>query len=237
MVSCFVRLTRPLPTLLLAILASGLLLLGSVPSHAANDPLGDIKPDPTLTPQAERILTRLIQANNIPASKVKGIQVIESSTWNAATDGERIVFTTSLWNALQSDDQRAFVIGHELGHIQLGHVTKSGLRRAALGALDRFILDRIARNKSAQIQQAEQLALGLIDMKFSRRMEFGADEVGVQIMERARYNPQAALEAFEILKQQNTGGGPEFLRSHPMSESRIRALSQRKIPQASPGRI
>ena len=51
--------------------------------------------------------------------------LVRSPDINAATDGNALAITTALHGMLKSDDELAVILGHELGHILLGH-TKPG---------------------------------------------------------------------------------------------------------------
>jgi hypothetical protein len=71
-----------------------------------------------------RILKKIIRENNlaIPDSVVTNSYIDrKSKVVNAYTDGKKVVITQPLWRQLKTEDQRAFVIGHELGfgYIQL----------------------------------------------------------------------------------------------------------------------
>lgn len=195
------------------------------PPASTQNPVNKDKPlvfDTALSEQAKQMVATLMQKNNIPANAVKETRVIDEEVWNAYTDGQNIFFTKPLWLALKTQDQRAFVLSHEISHILLGHIPKSMARRLALG-----LLGRILTSKNTNIQRLEGLTLNSIDMKFSRNMELGADERGVQLMSNAGFNTKGAIEAFEILEKQSQGGPPEFFRSHPLSKSRIEALSKK----------
>jgi predicted Zn-dependent protease len=50
-------------------------------------------------------------------------------------------------------------------------------------------------------------------------------------MARAGYNPEAAVELWKRMAAQGNGGNPEFLSTHPVSATRIKAL-QNFLPQA-----
>ena len=220
---------KPIPLLLtLCLLASSLL----VPVLAADPPLeGSATQTVTVAPaNAQQILARLEQANNIPQkNRVEAIELLESEDLNAATDGQKIYFTTALWNLLKTDDQRAFVIAHEQAHVELNHVTKSGLRRLGLGWLNKIVVQKYGE-KSTWVALASQSSLGLLDRKFSRKQEYGADDLGLQLMDKAGYNTGAAMQVFRIFEQSKAGSGsdtPEFLRSHPLDKSRIERLSKK----------
>ncbi len=81
---------------------------------------------------------------------------------------------------------------------------------------------------------AEQMQLN-----FTRAHELEADRVGLQILAAAGYDPRSMPAFFEQLQMANRfyeGGVPEFLRTHPMTTSRIADTRARaeQYPSASP---
>ncbi|MBY0404207.1 MAG: M48 family metallopeptidase [Cyanobacteria bacterium] len=202
--------------------------LANVPNYAQGvSDAAKLPVDPALSVKAKELLAQIEAGNSIPSNRVQQIEVVNSKEWNAATDGKTIFFTDSLWNALQTNDQRAFVISHELSHILLGHVKKTQYRRIALSAFEQLLLSKVGGGKNPNIQKLEDLSLNLIDLKFSRGQEFQADDLGFQIMTKGNFNAKGAIEAFEILQKGSSSHTPEFLQSHPVSASRIRVLSQK----------
>src|SRR5262249_17238410 len=146
---------------------------------------------------------------------------------NAATDGQNLVITSALLERLTTDDERAFVISHELSHILLQHIGKTELRRVGLTLLDTYLVRRYTTQGSLA-QLASELGIGLVDKRSSRGYEYQADDLGVKLMAQAGYNPQAAIRVFDILKAATPGNQtPEFLQDHPITDSRIRALVQK----------
>ncbi|MBX2860608.1 MAG: M48 family metallopeptidase [Vampirovibrio sp.] len=176
---------------------------------------------------AQAILNRLLQRNGLPQNLVQRIAVVQSNTLNAATNGESITFTSALWNKLKTDDQKAFVISHEMAHIDLNHVQKTQVRRIGIigaGYLLNRLMGSDGSQKSKLLTTTTQAGLALTDLKFSRNAEYQADERGMQLLARAGYAPQAAIETLEILGANNSANTPQFLSSHPKSRSRIEAL-------------
>lgn len=175
----------------------------------------------------EFILEKLKTANSVPAEIAPSIKVQTSDTLNAATDGQNMIITSALLERLTTDDQRAFVISHELSHILLQHIGKTQVRRVGLTLLDTFLVRRYTA-KGSMAQLASQLGIGLVDKRSSRGYEYQADDLGVKLMSQAGYNPQAAIKVFDILKAATPGSQtPEFLQDHPITDSRIRALVQK----------
>ena len=171
---------------------------------------------------AQQIVDKLLRDNNIPAEQVRSVKLDNQNVFNAYTDGQNIVMTQKLWNALKTNDERAFVLSHELGHIMANHVTKSVFRSAGFSIFTRIVASATG---NPLIANGTSLGLQLANMKFSRLQETQADERGIIEMKTAGYNPNAALVVFKVLKEgAGKGRGVEFLQTHPLPESRIREL-------------
>lgn len=173
------------------------------------------------TESATSILSRLLQANEINPELVDGIGIVNEASLNAYTDGQAIYIHKPLWDLLPNNDERAFVIGHELAHVSLRHIEKTAVRRTGFSLLDN-VLGRAINNPL--VDTVASLGLVLIDKKFSRNVEYQADELGLELMTRAGYRPQAAVTTLQRMQAHGGGAGVEFLQDHPLSESRVRAL-------------
>ena len=67
----------------------------------------------------------------------------------------------------------------------------------------------------------------------SRTMESEADIIGLELMARAGYNPNASVTLWQKMMQNGAGTGPSFLSTHPSGPARIEEL-QRQIPRVLP---
>lgn len=176
------------------------------------------------SPQA--ILDKLESANKVPENISPDLQIERSDVLNASTNGQNLLITDSLLNKLTTDDERAFVISHELSHILLSHIGKTQIRRTGLSLLDHFLGNKFGENSLLTL--ASELGINLIDLKSSRGYEYQADDLGIKLMVNAGYDPQAALRVFDVLEAASAGNNtPGFLRSHPLTKDRIRALVQK----------
>jgi predicted Zn-dependent protease len=90
-----------------------------------------------------------------------------------------------------------------------------------------------------QPEQAQALAMAAYSgistvgaiLPFSRLHESEADELGLTFMALAGYNPDEAPEFWKRMKAKSAGAPPEFLSTHPSSETRIKDLNK-LIPEA-----
>lgn len=180
---------------------------------------------PLQSPQA--ILDDIKARNQVPANVAPKITVEKSNVLNSYTDGQNIVVTSNLLDKLNTSDQRAFVISHELSHVLLSHVPKTELRRMGLSLLDTFVVRRYV-SQGSPLDLATQLGLSLFDKRSSRGFEYQADDLGVQLMAKAGYDPEAAIQVFDILKANTPSNQvPGFLMDHPITDDRIHALVQK----------
>lgn len=181
----------------------------------------------TLTPQEDmhRLLHRLIDENNlnIPDSVVEDSDIKETSVINAYTDGSKIIITSALWNKLKNDDARAFVLGHELGHITNHHLAKGLAKRVGLNVVG-AVLSAVIQNPLGNY--GAQLGTQLLSLKFDRKQEYQADDSGIQFLINAKYNKNAAIEVFKVLRASGSGQEVEFLVTHPLPNSRIKKLTE-----------
>jgi Zn-dependent protease with chaperone function len=149
-----------LPSFFFMLLISGFLAFGlpTVLANSATEPLPELQ-----TPQ--QIVDKLLRDNHIPAEKVSSVKLDKQNVLNAYTDGRNIVMTQKLWSALKTNDERAFVLSHELGHIMANHVTKAVLRNTGFSILTRVIAEATG---NPWLTVGTDLGLKLTNMTFSR---------------------------------------------------------------------
>lgn len=147
----------------------------------------------------------------------------DPNTVNAfALPGGPVFITEALLSQLQTQDQLAGVLSHEITHVLARHsaqqIAKSDLTNGLVGAVG------VAAG-TADAQQTAAMIGQLITMKYGRDDETQSDIFGVCLMRAAGYDPQGMVEVMQILQSAGGGGGqPEFMSTHPNPENRIRNI-------------
>lgn len=144
----------------------------------------------------------------------------DDKTLNAfATPGGYIYVYTGLIKYLDSEDQLAGVMGHEIAHADRRHSTKQMTQ--LLGV--QILLAAALGDQEA----VQQVATGIIGLKFSRNHESDADEYSVRYLCPTNYNAAGAAGFFR--KIGSSGGGvPEFLSTHPDPGNRVEDIESHK---------
>lgn len=153
-------------------------------------------------------------------------RVINIDAYNAAAFPGGFIYATKGLMQGMTDEELAFVIGHEIGHVEGRHSIKQlesaqmrrlGLIAIALGAGGGNINDSTAA--------LVQLTDAVIGSQYSKNDESESDRYGMQTMAKVNYDPTFALSAFQKLASQAGGGTPDFLNtllgSHPLPKDRI----------------
>jgi predicted Zn-dependent protease len=159
--------------------------------------------------------------------------VINSDVVNAfAVPGCYIYVTRGLLTIMNSEDELAAVLGHEIGHIQGKHAYRRQ-RAATLSTLGALALGVATRSQDI-MQQAGQLAQ-MYTLSYSRDQENQSDDYGVQHLRTNGYNLYAASDIMTALGAQealdarvNNREGrqiPNWARSHPVSSERAARTS------------
>jgi beta-barrel assembly-enhancing protease len=153
--------------------------------------------------------------------------ILNDSQVNAlAAPGGFIFVTSGLLRFVKSDDELAFVLGHETTHVAHRHAVDLAQKdmELQLGAL---LISQLLFGGNMTASQLAQLGRALINAKYSREKEAEADHFGVIFAKKAGFDPTASVAFMERLAKTETGGsGLPWLASHPDTPSRVAALRE-----------
>jgi hypothetical protein len=165
-------------------------------------------------PPAERLEVTL---EGTPACDYR-VGVVEDDRVNALADGKNVLLTTGMLRFTESDDELALVVGHELAHNALGHLTQKQAQVLAGLLVDLAIL------VFGEVDTGGLFAkLGAI--AYSEQMEADADYMGLYLVARAGYAIDGAPVFWRRMAVEHPGGIEEnMLATHPSSPERAVAL-------------
>lgn len=153
--------------------------------------------------------------------------VIESEDINAfALPGGPIFIYTGLLDRLETEDQIAGLIGHEMIHVRNQHwasqYADNTKRRLGIAV----ILTLLGAGQTA-FDLAAVADTFLVTLAYSRRHETEADMQGLDLMISAGYNPYGARDLFRVLQEAGGGGAPEWASTHPDDAKRVGAIEKK----------
>lgn len=161
---------------------------------------------------------------------------LNSDVVNAfALPGGKVFITRGLAADLSSEAQMAGVLGHEIGHVTAEHGDQRITQQVGFNVImaGLAIGVGVAGNDTAVGKYGQYavpaIAVGgnVVLLKYGRDEELEADALGMKYMSRAGYDPRAQREVMEILGKLSGGSSPpEWLSTHPASETRIQKIDQ-----------
>ncbi|MGM0985183.1 MAG: M48 family metalloprotease [Pseudomonadota bacterium] len=179
----------------------------------------------------ESLVARLLPHSGLGDART-AITLVESRRLNAfAVPGGVIGINAGLFAFAEREAELASVVAHELGHLSQSHYARGQARAEqtqipAMAAMLAGMLIAAGGGGDAGIAAAmgTQAAVIQDQLSYSRRFEQEADRAGLQAMANAGYEPDAMVEMFRAMQRMVSlqgGSPPEFLLTHPVTESRI----------------
>lgn len=186
---------------------------------------------------ARRLLPHAERFNPQAANWNWEVNLIGSKQVNAfCMPGGKIAFFTGILDTLKlSDDEVAMIMGHEMAHALREHA-RAQVAKNQLTGLAGSLLGMVAA-AAGYGGDLTNLAIsagqGLAGRAFSRGDERDADLVGLELAARGGFNPRAGITLWEKMDKASQGAPPEFLSTHPASDTRIEEI-RRHLPQVIP---
>ena len=185
---------------------------------------GGLYPDENYQAMVDNVGNKLVQssiAHETPY-RYEFHLLRDPETVNAfALPGGQVFITYGLFKQLETEDQLAGVLGHEIGHV-----------------LGRHSAERVAETQFWQtVSTGAQVGADMGNvvagigqttlLKNGRGDELESDDLGVKFMMKAGYNPEQMIQVMEILKRAaGPNRVPEFQSTHPDPDNRIERIKE-----------
>ncbi|MDA2936879.1 M48 family metalloprotease [Acidobacteria bacterium AH-259-A15] len=155
--------------------------------------------------------------------------VVDVPVVNAfALPGGYIYFTREILTFMNNEAELAGVLGHEIGHVTARHAV-SQISKAQLFGLG-LGLGSIFSPTFYQLSDFAQLGVGLLFLKHGRDDERQSDQLGVEYMSKAGYDPRELSDFFVVFQQmreKENQSVPSWLSSHPDPPDRVKTTAQK----------
>ena len=171
------------------------------------------------------------------------VTLLNSSVNNAfAIPGGYVYVTRQLVSLMNNEAELAGVLGHEVAHVAARHSAKrqkAATKNSIFGVLGTVISGALLGNGAlGQLgQQIFSQGSQLLTLSFSRAQETQADNLGIQYLRGAGYDPRAMSTVLASLAGQTAldarllgstrERSPEWASTHPDPATRVRAAAAR----------
>jgi len=162
------------------------------------------------------------------ANRPFDFKIINDSTVNAfSLPGGHVYINSGLIQQADKVDMLAGVLAHEISHVVARHAIKQVQQAQEINVIGSILL---GQNQNALAQIAAQILAGGAMARFSRGDEKQADDMGLDFMAQAGYDPHGMLDMFEkllSLERSRPGAVARFFQDHPGTQDRISDISGR----------
>ncbi len=194
---------------------------------------GKVIDEPILAEYLETLGSRLANHPNAHGHRFHLFLIDDPSINAFAGPAGHIGIHSGLILHTQTESELASVIAHEMAHITQHHLLRSfdaandGSLAMAAAILAGVLVGAATKNSDATLAAitGAQAAAIQRQINFTRSHEKEADTIGIRILAESDYDPNGMPDFFERLERNSRHSDahkiPEFLRTHPVTTSRI----------------
>ena len=159
--------------------------------------------------------------------------VVKEDVYNAfAAPAGHVFVNSGLLAAMESEEELAGILGHEIAHVLCRHISEQIERQKKIGlATLAGVLTGIFLGGSAVAAGAittSSIAAGQsLSLKYSRENEAEADQVGLKYLTKAGYGGGGLLKVLQKIRAKRWFGPehiPSYMTTHPAIETRMAYL-------------
>jgi predicted Zn-dependent protease len=186
--------------------------------------------DPEVNNYIQTLGQRLVSHTDTPQQPFHFF-VVDDPTINAfAVPGGYVGVHTGLILNTQSESELASVLAHEISHVTQRHIPRMMVEQqhATLPAMAAILASILVASTGHSAGEAgialTSAAMAQREINFTRSFEEEADRIGEGLLARSGFDPRAMPKFFERMQaanRYNETNLPEFLRTHPVTTSRI----------------
>jgi predicted Zn-dependent protease len=169
-----------------------------------------------------------IHAQTPIANRPFEFEIVDDPSVNAfSIPGGHIYVNSGLIGTAGKADELAAVVAHEISHVVARHVIKQAEQAQTISALGSILL---GQNPGALQTLVAQVVAGGAMARFSRADEKEADDLGLEYMTKAGFDPHGMLDFFQRLLALDQGGNSavaRFFADHPGTTDRISDIQGR----------
>ncbi len=157
---------------------------------------------------------RITKAGDFPRIAIIFEKDKKPNAWVKYSEGHFTVhITKGLMRLLDTEDEIAGVLGHELGHIRLGHHDSGSLTATMTPS-----------GINSDIYAMESVSY---TDELSARQEKEADDYGVELLRKARYNPRGLYDALSKIDVKGYVRMHNGFMSEPVSRERLAHVAEK----------
>lgn len=187
--------------------------------------------DATIAPDSSAYAKRLKTISAALGDNINGTpanyKVYQTSDVNAWAMANGCIRVYSGLMDLMTDHEVEAVLGHEMGHVALGHSRKAMQVAYATTAARTAATSVGGVTASLSQSQLGDLGEALIGAQFSQRQESQADDYSFDLLKKRNIDPIALVTSFEKLAKLEKGSQSSMFDSHPPSEERAQHIRDR----------
>ncbi|KAL4769593.1 TCP-1/cpn60 chaperonin family-domain-containing protein [Aspergillus nidulans var. acristatus] len=174
-----------------------------------------------LTVMVNRVLHRLVPMAPIDGADWKVHVIKDDNMVNAfVLPGGKVFVFTGILPICKDEDGLAAVLGHEIAHVVAHHTgERMSNNFVTMGVI---FLAALLFDVSGNIPS---LLLNLMySLPNSRTQEAEADNIGLMMMSKACFNPEAAVDFWARMQRAEKQAPPQFISTHPSNYNRMEAI-------------
>ena len=188
--------------------------------------------DPIIVDYVNRLGQRILKVVPPQPFEYK-FYVLQEDMYNAfATPAGHIFFNSGLFAALESEEELAGIVGHEIAHVVCRHISDriESSKRIGMATLAGMVAGVLLGAAGGSGAAASALATGSMaagesaSLAYSRQNETQADQLGLEYLTQAGFSGEGLLTSLKKIRSKQWYGSeqiPTYLNTHPASEARM----------------